>query len=229
MKNKINISLKSARDFLSDLDDKSRYLLASSVLILVSTGLIFIFIIPSIGNMANLSKGVIIEEGNLAYVIKYAKKINEIKASSKAVAAPQNPGEGQKGYIKSLYAMLAYFRINKNSIKKLTGSYSKNTQATEDSGSSESNGNGQGSRKGNSQAEKVSVQLRSITLNEVVDIIYGIYSSGFPVKFDSIKIRKNFNDKKLLDLDLELDRKISLFNQKTGKTNKNETNKIKKH
>lgn len=215
MNNKLDASFKNIRDFMYDLDYRSKYLLASSILVMVSLGLIIIFILPSLGGTANTNKGISIEKADLAYIIKYAKKINAIKSSSAVVTRQPASPEGEKGYIKSLYAMTAYFGIQKNSIKKLTGSYSKD-DGNGSGGSSQADGGSQGNQGNAPLTENVSVKLRGITLNELVDVIYGIYSSGYPVKFDSIKVGKNFDDKKLLNLDLALERKIT--RSKSGKT-----------
>ena len=201
---KNNETIKNIRYFIGELDTPARYLLISGIMLAVSFAAVIIFLLPSAYNLRNASNAVNIEKGNLDYIIKYAEKINAARASnadgSSGAASMPAANNKKSGYINSVYSMLNYLKINKNDIEKLTGSYSKKEPGGQ-------NGvNGQNPAK---EREDVSIVLRGLSLNELVDVIYGLSASGYRVKFTSIKIHKNFDDEKLLDLNITLKRKIN--------------------
>ncbi len=233
---KNNAAVKSVRDFMGELDSRSRYLLFSAVFTLISLSVIFIFLLPSVSALRGMSNTVNIEKANLDYVARYAKRIDGLKASNltartgQAGAAPKNK---KTGYIKSVYAMLDYFKIKKDAVKKLTGSYLKskagyNSDETGGvSGKNKVKGKGQNEitgGKNSGRAEDVSLALRGLTLNELIDVIYGLSSSDYRVNFTSIKMHKNFSDNKLLNLNLSLERKITDENSAGTGKNKNVKN-----
>lgn len=200
---KNNETIKNIRYFTGELDTPARYLLISGIMLFVSVAAIILLLIPSASNLRNASIAVNIEKGNLDYIIKYAEKINAARASNAGGSAGANtpPANNKKtGYINSVYSMLNYLKINKNDIEKLTGSYSKKERAA---------GNGVKGQNPAKEDEDVSIVLRGLSLNELVDVVYGLPASGYPVKFTSIKIHKDFDDKKLLDLNVTLKRKIN--------------------
>ncbi len=179
---------------IEQLDKNQKISLGIGGLLILLIFVIFFLIIPGLTALKRLNATIIQEQKTLNYIIKYSHKIASIKSYANTennnLLNKANPHITYKkrGYITFLTGLFKHLNISKISIKKLNGIYSKN--------------------KNNKKAEKISIILEGLTLNQVINIIYNIRGLNYNPDIISLRIYKNFNDNKLLNLNVVLNRRF---------------------
>ncbi len=178
---------------LDKFDKNEKNILIAGALLVIVVFAIFFLIIPGFTAFKRLDIANKEEQKTLNYIIKYSHKIALIKLSANKNNKIKSPNiikskyNKKKGYIKFLIGVFRYLKIRKSSIKRLDGTYKK--------------------REGKN-VEIVSMTLKGLALNQIINIIYNIKSFNYSVNIESLKIYKNFNNKKLLNLNAVINRKI---------------------
>lgn len=153
--------------------------------------IIFYVILPLIKKNGIETSAVKAAKSSLNYVMLYSSKIDALKKAEKLnnhgnnnynnYSRKINPaGKSGKGFLKYFKTSLAFFGISKKNIAKFYASY-------------------------NAGGENVTVSLKGVSLNKAVDVIYFLSNSGYDTVVKSLKIKRNFNDGKTLDLDAGFD------------------------
>ncbi|MHB1660780.1 MAG: hypothetical protein ACYCSQ_02315 [bacterium] len=142
---------------------------------------IFFAVIPAINAVRRLGAAVRAENKTLSYVADYSKKIEFLKKHTK----PDLTMPANKSAMKFLTSMLAFYEIKKPQTTKLTESFIGKNKANK----TVSN-------------KKITMILKGIALNQAIGIIYSISHSGYGISIVSARIKKNFRNKKLLNLSL---------------------------
>ena len=176
------------------LDRNEKNILTFGALLVILVFAIFFLIIPGFTAFKRLNIANKEERKTFNYIIKYSHKIALIKLSANKNNKIKSPNivkskyNKKRGYIKFLIGVFRYLKIRKSSIKRLDGAYKK---------------------RGNKNIEIVSITLKGLALNQIINIIYNIKSFNYNnVNIESLKIYKNFNNKKLLNLNAVINRKI---------------------
>lgn len=175
---------------IKNLNEISPVLLSGAAGIII-LAIIFFAVIPEINAVHRLNAAINIENKTLDYVAGYSKKIEFLKKYTKsnlnrpaAADAPESEKTAaNKSVIKFLDSLLAFYKIKKPEIAKLTESFIHKTKKTE-------------------KNKKITMWLKGITLNQVIGIIYSVSHSAYRVSVVSSRIKKNFGNKKLLNLSL---------------------------
>ncbi|MHB8231972.1 MAG: hypothetical protein ACYDDB_03615 [bacterium] len=165
---------------IKNLNEISPVLLSGAAGIII-LAIIFFAVIPEINAVHRLNAAINIENKTLGYVTGYSKKIEFLKKYTESNL--NRPAAADKPIIKFLDSLLAFYKIKKPEIAELTESFMNKTKKTENN-------------------KKITMKLKGITLNQVVGIIYSISHSGYSVSIVSSRIKKNFGNKKLLNLSL---------------------------
>ena len=153
--------------------------------------IIFYVILPLIKKNGIETSAVKAAKSSLNYVMLYSSKIDMLKKAEKLNNHGNNnhnnyprkinpAGKSGKGFLKYFKTSLAFFGISKKNIAKFYASY-------------------------NAGGENVTVSLKGVSLNKVVDVIYFLSNSGYNTVVKSLKIKRNFNDGKTLDFDAGFD------------------------
>ncbi len=160
-----------------------RNLLYLSLLLMAYLVIVFYFILPLVKKNALETTALKAEKSSLNYVMLYSARINAIKKETrlnnpagKINTMKLSNGMGKsKSFFKYFKASLTFFGIPEKNIKNLYASYKAG-------------------------GENIVLSLKSISLNQTVNVIYFLSDSGFNVKIKSLEIKRNFNDEKLLNL-----------------------------
>jgi hypothetical protein len=194
----INI-IKSIIDRIDTGSNQQRLLLIAGASLVIFIFLIFFIIIPEINGIKLTNETVKNQKSILSYILKYSNKINRLQLSGNAkIKAPASAGTAnaakvmKKGYVKFISSLIKYFKINKDKVSKLYSRYSSKKGV---------------SKKGVSGKESVFLSLKGLSLNQCVNMIYAL-SSSYHAKIVSIKVKKNFQNNKLLNLSLDIERHI---------------------
>ncbi len=217
---------------LKDLKNGRVVLFGGLVLLLIIT-LVFFAVLPLVHSIRLNSAAVKNQKAILNYVLKYSAKIDSMKSeeavlriSPVPLMLPTAAASGKivgnfhnKSYIKFISSLLRYFKINKKQISKLYSRYSSDEKGG-GSGSTSGSGGLEGKTSAASASgaggashsnETIFVSLKSLSLNQSVNIIYALSNSSaeYGTHIVSINLKKNFTNDKLLDLTIDIVRKAN--------------------
>lgn len=157
----------------------SKRLLLYAGVVLLAYIVILLYVVLPLIKKSNLERSALkAEKASFNYILLYSAKINKLKKEESLSNLNKVRG-GQKsgGFFKFLNTSMAYFGIA--SSKPLI-------KAAKSGGKRE-----------------IILSLKGISLNKAIDVIYLISNSGYDTTFKSLKLKRNFNNRGLLDLEAD--------------------------
>ncbi len=158
----------------------SKRLLLYAGVVLLAYVVILLYVVLPLIKKNNLERSTLkAEKASFNYILLYSAKINKLKKEEVLSNLNKVRGSRQKsgGFFKFLNTSMAYFGIA--SSKPLI-------KAAKSGGKRE-----------------IILSLKGISLNKAIDVIYLISNSGYDTAFKSLKLKRNFNNRGLLDLEAD--------------------------